>query len=96
MIPISRLEFCKKPTLYINLNVLKEIVSLKQYIFWFNLKYPVEKTYNAPFWYKFHSTASKKTFVPNNRITENSYWKHDNIRTSKEQAKTTDSQGTTY
>ena len=35
----------------------------------FNLNYPIEKTYNAP--------------MPNNRITENSYLKHNNIRTSK-------------
>ena len=27
--------------------------------------------------------AFKKTFMPNNRITENSYQKHNNIRTSK-------------
>ena len=56
-------------------------------ICWFNLDYPIEKTYNAPVWHKFHNTEFKKTLMPNNRITENSYWKHNNIR-SKSQAKT--------
>ena len=40
------------------------------------------KTLNAPFWYKFNSSAFKITFMPNNTITENSHWQH-NIRTSK-------------
>ena len=39
----------------------------QQYIRRFNLKYPIEKTYNAPFWYKFYSTAFKKHLCP---ITE--------------------------
>ena len=30
------------------------------YVCWFNLNYPVEETYNAPFWYKFNSSAFKK------------------------------------
>ena len=37
------------------------------------LSYPVEETYNAPFGYKFNSSAFKKTFMPNNTITENSH-----------------------
>ena len=45
--------------------------------------YPVEETYNAPFWYKFNSSAFKKTFMPNNTITENSHRQHINIKTSK-------------
>ena len=49
------------------------------YMYTYNLKYPVEKIYNEPFWFKFHRTAFKKTFMPNNRITENSYRKHNNI-----------------
>ena len=52
-------------------------------ICWFNLNYPVEETYNAPFWYKFNSSAFEKTFMPNNTITENSYGQHNKIRTSK-------------
>ena len=47
------------------------------------LYYPIEETYNAPFWYKFHNTAFKKTFMTNNRITKNSHRKQNNIRTSK-------------
>ena len=33
------------------------------YICWFNLNYPVEETYNAPFWYKFNSQHLKNTFL---------------------------------
>ena len=29
-------------------------------MYWLNLNYPIEEAYNAPFWYKFHSTAFKK------------------------------------
>ena len=59
----------------------------KQYICRFNLNYPIEKTYNAPFWYKFQSKAFKKTFKPNKRMTENSYQKHNTIRTNKKTSK---------
>ena len=38
----------------------------------------------------------KQTFMPNNWILENSYQKHNTIRTTKWQAKTTDSRGTSY
>ena len=49
------------------------------YIYFFILS-----NYNAPFRYKFHRTElKKKSFMPNNRITENYYPKHNNIRTSK-------------
>ena len=79
-IPLSRWEFCKKTMLYIIFNVFLEIVFLKItiHICRFNLNYPLEKTYNAPF-----CKAFKKTFMPNNRITENTYPKHNNIRISK-------------
>ena len=33
----------------------------QQYICRFNLNYPIEKTYNAPFSYQFHSTEFKKS-----------------------------------
>ena len=52
-------------------------------ICWFNLNYPVEETYNAPFRHKFNSSAFKKTFMPNGTPTENSHRQHNNIRTSK-------------
>ena len=57
----------------------------QQYICQFNLNYPIKKTYNAPFWYHFHSTVSKKhscpsrEFLPktqqylNNKITSKNY-----------------------
>ena len=63
------------PLMQISLNIID--------ILWFNLNYPVGETYNAPLWYKFNSSAFKKTFMPNNTTTENSHRQHNNIRTSK-------------
>ena len=59
----------KKPTLYINSNVFSEIVSPKtKYVYQFNLIYSIEKSYNAPFWYKFHTTAFKNYTCPTTEL----------------------------
>ena len=62
---------------------LIEITLLSRSFKIFNLNYPVEETYNAPFWHKFNSSAFKKTFMPNNTTTKNSHRQLNNIRTSK-------------
>ena len=62
---------------------LGDCISDNNNICWFNLNYPVEETYNAPFRHKFTSSAFKKTFMPNKTTTENSHRQHNNIRTSK-------------
>ena len=43
----------------------------KQYICQFNPNYSIEKTYNAPFWYKFNSTAFKKHPCPTTELRKN-------------------------
>ena len=52
----------------------KRLYLLKQqYIY--NLNYVIEKTYYASFWYQFYRPTSKKIFMPDNWISENSYRK---------------------
>ena len=50
IIPLPQLEFCKK-TLYIDFKCsLGDCISKNNNIYCrFNLNYPIEKTYNAPF-----------------------------------------------
>ena len=47
---------------------LGDCISDNNNICWFNLNYPIEETYNAPFWYKFHSTAFKKHSCPTTEL----------------------------
>ena len=47
----------------------------QQYIYRFNVNYPIENTCYLPFWYQFHGTTSKKHSYPTNEflkiLTEN-------------------------
>ena len=68
---LSRLEFCKKTKKrYISIQMSFKRLYLwkQQYICRFNLNYPIAKTYNATFWYKFHSTAFKKYSCPTTEL----------------------------
>ena len=47
---------------------LGDCISDNDSIGWFNLYYPVEETYNAPFWYKFNSSALKKHSCPTTQL----------------------------